>query len=56
MTRLGKAVASDTYRFCFFIDGLDEYEGDSSDYVDLVQLISEWGSSKSLKVICSARP
>ena len=40
-------------RFCFFIDGLDEYGGDHSDIVDLVQ---GFASSKDIKLCLSSRP
>lgn len=40
-------------RFCFFIDGLDEYDGDHSDIVDLVQ---GFARSKDIKVCLSSRP
>ena len=40
-------------RFCFFIDGLDEYDGDHSEVVDLVQ---GFATSKDVKVCLSSRP
>ena len=40
-------------RFCFFIDGLDEYDGDHSEIVDLVQ---GFVRSKDIKVCLSSRP
>ena len=40
-------------RFCFFIDGLDEYDGDHSEVVDLVQAFV---TSKDIKVCLSSRP
>lgn len=40
-------------RFCFFIDGLDEYDGDHSEVVDLVQ---GFARSKDIKVCLSSRP
>ena len=40
-------------RFCFFIDGLDEYDGDHSEVVDLVQ---RFARSKDIKVCLSSRP
>ena len=40
-------------RFCFFIDGLDEYDGDHSEVVDLVQ---GFARSRDIKVCLSSRP
>ena len=40
-------------RFCFFIDGLDEYDGDHSEVVDLVQGFTR---STDIKVCLSSRP
>ena len=40
-------------RFCFFIDGLDEYDGDHSEIVDLVQ---GFATSNDIKVCLSSRP
>lgn len=44
-----------SHRFCFFIDGLDEYKGDSREHVALAQLLNSW-ATRDVKVICSARP
>ena len=40
-------------RFCFFIDGLDEYDGDHSEIVDLLKWFSQ---SKDIKICLSSRP
>lgn len=41
------------YKFCFFIDGLDEYQGDHIDFCeDLVSLLS----ATSIKLCVSSRP
>ena len=40
-------------RFCFFIDGLDEYDGNHSEVVDLVQ---GFARSKDIKLCLSSRP
>ena len=40
-------------RFFFFIDGLDEYDGDHLDLVDLVQ---SFARSKDIKICLSSRP
>lgn len=44
-----------SHRLCFFIDGLDEYKGDSKDHFTLAQLLKNW-ATKDVKIICSARP
>ncbi|KAI1101033.1 hypothetical protein F4804DRAFT_24420 [Jackrogersella minutella] len=46
-------VASSS-RFCFFIDGLDEYEGD--DHFELISLIERLQGSASAKFCVSSRP
>ena len=40
-------------RFCFFIDGLDEYDGDHSEIVDLIQ---RFATFKDIKICLSSRP
>ena len=40
-------------KFCFFIDGLDEYDGDHNDVIDLIQSFT---ASKQVKVCLSSRP
>ena len=40
-------------RYCFFIDGLDEFNGDQSDLVDLLKEVS---SSPYIKICVSSRP
>lgn len=54
--RLVQHTNSDTHRFCYFIDGLDEYEGTSSDYRRLAEQLANWANSDAVKIICSARP
>ncbi|KIW23715.1 uncharacterized protein PV07_11894 [Cladophialophora immunda] len=41
------------YRFCFFIDGLDEYSGD---HMDLIHTAERMVSSSFIKVCASSRP
>ncbi|KAJ4304927.1 hypothetical protein N0V90_000455 [Kalmusia sp. IMI 367209] len=43
----------DRYRFCFIIDGLDEYEGD---HHELVHMLRTDFSSESMKILLSSRP
>ena len=47
------SLASDQLRLCFFIDGLDEYEGDSEDIISLFRDIPR---SPCLKICLSSRP
>jgi hypothetical protein len=44
------------HRFCFFIDGLDEYEGDSLDHWKLAESLQNWADSEDIKVCVSSRP
>lgn len=39
--------------FCFFIDGLDEYDGD---HVELTNLLNKWPISRHFKLCVSSRP
>jgi hypothetical protein len=40
-------------KFCFFVDGLDEYEGDDE---DIITLLHDLASSPSVKICVSSRP
>lgn len=40
-------------RFCFFIDGLDEYDGDPNDIVDVLESFRSW---PEIKLCISSRP
>jgi len=40
-------------KFCFFIDGLDEYNGDESDVVPMLRVLS---ASPHIKICASSRP
>ena len=42
-----------SYRFCFFVDGLDEYDGEHS---DIVQVMDSLARSSSIKLCVSSRP
>ncbi|RYP75781.1 hypothetical protein DL770_007344 [Monosporascus sp. CRB-9-2] len=44
------------HRFCFFIDGLDEYEGSSRDHVLLAKRLQSWASKEDVKICASSRP
>ena len=45
--------ASGSHLLCFFIDGLDEYEGDQSDLIRFIQVLVQ---SNTVKVCLSSRP
>ncbi|KAI9786501.1 MAG: hypothetical protein M1839_006961 [Geoglossum umbratile] len=53
---LTRAECFSNYRFCFFVDGLDEYAGDSLDHIALAKNLKEMAESSDVKVVCSARP
>ncbi|GAB7331425.1 hypothetical protein MBLNU13_g02844t2 [Cladosporium sp. NU13] len=40
-------------RFCFFVDGLDEFEGDHHDLIDAIRSL---GKSPTIKICVSSRP
>ena len=42
-----------SYRFCFFVDGLDEYDGEHS---DIVHVMDSLARSSSIKLCVSSRP
>lgn len=44
------------HRFCIFVDGLDEYEGDSLEHFNLARALKAWTTSKDVKFVCAARP
>ncbi|KAF2111408.1 hypothetical protein BDV96DRAFT_499698, partial [Lophiotrema nucula] len=46
-------VSTHRYRFCFVIDGLDEYDGD---HHELVQVLKDAFSSSCMKLCLSSRP
>jgi len=50
--KLSKVTIS-SMRFCFFIDGLDEYNGE---HKDLIPLLHSLSSSCSIKICVSSRP
>ena len=51
--RISSLLSAVKVKFCFFIDGLDEYEGDSSDIARLIRSLSE---TPNLKACISSRP
>jgi hypothetical protein len=42
--------------FCFFIDGLDEYRGESWDHVQLTKSLQRWSAKGDVKICASSRP
>lgn len=44
------------YRFCIFVDGLDEFEGDHRCHSDLVDFLVKVSSCKGVKLCVSSRP
>lgn len=56
MSKLIENFSGGAYRFCFFIDGLDEYAGDSMDHVSLARQLQQWATSTHVKICASSRP
>lgn len=54
--RLAILQHGETHCFCYFIDGLDEYEGDVMDQEIFAQQLVDWSSTAEVKIICSSRP
>ena len=60
--RLVSTAVPAQYRFCFFIDGLDEYKGYGEDTRDqrqhekLAKLLTNWASKDNVKILASSRP
>lgn len=44
------------HRFCFFIDGLDEFHGESEGHVQLAKSLQRWSSNGDVKICASSRP
>ncbi|KAH6692434.1 hypothetical protein F5X68DRAFT_228803 [Plectosphaerella plurivora] len=55
-SRLVEGFSGGNYRFCFFIDGLDEYAGDSMDHLNLARQLRQWAKSPHIKICASSRP
>jgi hypothetical protein len=51
--RIAGLLPTTKVKFCFFIDGLDEYDGEPA---DIVQLIESLSKTKNLKACISSRP
>jgi hypothetical protein len=53
---LVKSTLRPDYKFCFFIDGLDEYHGETYDHWKLAERLRDWTAGNNLKICCSSRP
>jgi hypothetical protein len=51
-SQLGRQTFSTT-KFCFFVDGLDEYEGEKT---ELIHILEDLATSPSIKICLSSRP
>jgi len=52
-----RTLAADERKICFFIDGLDEYEGDSIRTAELAEYLGDLAkSSTNIKLVVSSRP
>lgn len=54
--RLMQLADPGVYRFVFFIDGLDEHEGDNDTHARLANLLVSRAALANVKVVCSSRP
>ncbi|KAJ6084565.1 hypothetical protein N7486_011365 [Penicillium sp. IBT 16267x] len=54
--RLTKEIQSFDGYICFWIDGLDEFEGDEVDHWHLARDLQYWTESKHIKLCVSSRP
>jgi hypothetical protein len=52
LRKISTSTASDT-KFCFFLDGLDEYDGRSADIIELIDILK---SFQNVKTCVSSRP
>lgn len=44
------------FAFCFFIDGLDEFESKGIEHDKLAQSLRSWATAPNVKIVCAARP
>jgi hypothetical protein len=49
-------VRSDKFAFCFFIDGLDEYEAEAFEHKVLARHLRDWSIKSNIKMCVSSRP
>ncbi|KAI8623513.1 hypothetical protein F5Y19DRAFT_370888 [Xylariaceae sp. FL1651] len=55
-SHIAKGRVMEDYSLCLFIDGLDEFEGDKVDRVELARLLRQLADHPYIKILCSARP
>ncbi|KAE9365068.1 hypothetical protein N431DRAFT_549389 [Stipitochalara longipes BDJ] len=51
-----KPIHSEKFAFCFFIDGLDEYEADPFEHKVLARHLRDWSLRSNIKMCISSRP
>jgi hypothetical protein len=56
VTRLIQHKSFPRHRFCFFIDGLDEYDGHPVDHRRLATSLQDWASENDVKICVSSWP
>lgn len=49
-------ISSDRLAFCFFIDGLDEYDAHAYDHRQLTVQLCRWAKQSNIKLCVSSRP
>ena len=54
--RLTMLSESSSHRFCYFIDGLDEFKGTSEEQWVLAKDLNTWAQAPGVKILTSARP
>ncbi|KAK4463658.1 hypothetical protein QBC42DRAFT_265318 [Cladorrhinum samala] len=53
---MASMASNPTHRFCFFIDGLDEYHGDSASHWEMARNLQALTRQSDIKICTSARP
>lgn len=56
LSRLMEIPNPESYRFVYFIDGLDEHQGDNLSHANMANLLASWASRLNFKMVCSCRP
>jgi hypothetical protein len=49
-------LQTEEYAFCFFIDGLDEYEADRFEHRAVAKSLCNWAKQTNVKICVSSRP
>lgn len=55
-SRLLAVASPERYSFIFFVDGLDEHQGDNLSHESMANMLASWSSRPNMKVVCSCRP